>query len=354
MITVTAVAAMSVATGEAPPLAADRLYVGADGPVTVTVAEPTAGTWLSLALMDAAGDLLAPVRQVEGGSLDVAQVMPEIRQIRRTCYLQCLHDAQPAGSTLVVQPLLSPLTPRTEPSVRPDGSPYTRITGWDPAPADDAESDRADETAPARSRIFSGFRLYPERDVVLRTTLGDIVLALRPDEAPNTVWNFRQLVAGGFYDGVVFHRIVPLTREGEPFVIQAGDPSATGDGGPGYRLPMEPSNLPHDFGVLSMARADDPDSAGSQFFICLSRSGTARLDGQYCAFGYAVAGAATIRTIAAVELADVAAGRPVDPPVIIEAQLVPAPPRTPGLGRPDHPVTDEVVPEEVPLERIPR
>ncbi len=89
-----------------------------------------------------------------------------------------------------------------------------------------------------------------------------------------------------------------------------------------------------------MARADHPDSAGSQFFFCLSRDGTARLDGQYCAFGYAVDGAATIRAIAEVELTDVSTGRPENPPVILEAVVVAAPPRVPGTGRPDRPVSE--------------
>jgi peptidyl-prolyl cis-trans isomerase B (cyclophilin B) len=260
------------------------------------------------------------------------------------------------GSALVVQPLLSRQAPRTEQAVRPDGSAYTRITGWGPPPA---EADQADPEAGTATnaeppRVHSGFRIYPERDVLLRTTLGDIVLAMRADEAPNTAWNFRHLVAGGFYDGVVFHRVVPLTRGGDPFVIQAGDPTGGGDGGPGYRLPMEPSGLRHDFGVISMARADHPDSAGSQFFICLSRAGTARLDGQYCAFGYAVEGAETIRAVAAVELADVAAGRPVDPPVVVGAELVPSPPRTPDVGRPDRPVIDQEAAVEAQPDRVPR
>jgi peptidyl-prolyl cis-trans isomerase B (cyclophilin B) len=243
---------------------------------------------------------------------------------------------------------------RPKPVVRPDGSTYTGIAGWGPPPADEPEPGTGSDATAEPQRVFSGFRVYAERDVALRTSLGDIVLAMRPDEAPNTAWNFRHLVAGRFYDGVVFHRVVPMTRDGRPFVIQAGDPTGGGDGGPGYPLPMEPSGLRHDFGVISMARADHPDSAGSQFFICLSRAGTARLDGQYCAFGYAVEGADTIRAVAAVELADVAAGRPVDPPVVLNAELVPSPPRTPGEGRPDRPVIDEEAAAETQPDRIPR
>jgi peptidyl-prolyl cis-trans isomerase B (cyclophilin B) len=199
-------------------------------------------------------------------------------------------------------------------------------------------------------------RIYPETDVIMHTSKGDIRVAMRPDEAPNTAWNFLELGKGGFYRGVVFHRIVPLTANGQPFVIQAGDPTGTGDGGPGYWLPIEDSSLPHDFGVISMARSDDPDSNGSQIFFCLSREGTARLDGQYCSFGYAVDGADVIKSISEVELADVATGRPVQPPVITEAELVPAPARTPGSGRPDSRVTleDAKQREQKPTGRVPR
>jgi peptidyl-prolyl cis-trans isomerase B (cyclophilin B) len=119
-----------------------------------------------------------------------------------------------------------------------------------------------------------------------------------------------------------------MTPAGDPFVIQGGDPSGDGAGGPGWWLPMEDSPLPHDFGVVSMARDIHPDSAGSQFFICLSRAGTARLDGSYTAFGRVVEGGDVVRRIAQVPLADVATGRPRRPPMIRDARLVPAPPRT--------------------------
>jgi peptidyl-prolyl cis-trans isomerase B (cyclophilin B) len=251
-------------------------------------------------------------------------------------------DDEPVGAALVIQPMLSRMVPVTRVAPHPTrGHPHTRIDGWEvesEGPPAAAPSTGEPAAAP-RKRVLSGVRLYPERDVILRTTMGEIRVALCAHHAPNTAWNFRHLVEGGFYRDVVFHRVVPQTREGDGFVIQAGDPTASGDGGPGYWLPIEPSDLPHDYGVISMARADHPDSAGSQFFFCLSRAGTARLDGQYCAFGYAVDGAATIQAIAAVDLADVSRGLPVDPPVILEAILVPSPPRIPGQGRPDQRVS---------------
>ena len=99
-----------------------------------------------------------------------------------------------------------------------------------------------------------------------------------PKSAPNTAWNFRHLAANGFYDDTTFHRVVHFDRTGRRFVIQGGDPSGTGEGSAGWDLPMENSTLAHDLGVISMARADHPDSAGSQFFFCLGtrRDGPAR------------------------------------------------------------------------------
>ena len=119
---------------------------------------------------------------------------------------------------------------------------------------------------------------------------------LYPDIAPNTVNNFISLVKNGFYDGLIFHRVI------KGFMIQGGDPQGTGMGGPGYSIKGEFSNngftndLKHTPGVLSMARAMDPDSAGSQFFIMHETS--PHLDGSYAAFGKVINGLDVINTIA--------------------------------------------------------
>ncbi len=345
------------AWGDEPQLRAERLYNATNGRVMMSVEAPRVAQ-ISLALIDADGALIAEPVSIRPGRIDLAEQFPALWEIRRTSYLQLLIDSEPVGSALVLQPMLSRMVPiTTQGSVRPGGSITTRIEGWydelRPPPPEVSPNAKADEVTDGeaasgdeaqqsandqRQRLLTGLRIYPERDVVLHTSKGEIRLAMRPDHAPNTVWNFLQLSDGGFYDGVTFHRIVPFLRSGEPFVIQAGDPTGTGNGGPGYWLPIEPSELPHDFGVISMARDLPVDSAGSQFFICLSRAGTSALDGHYCSFGYAVDGAETIQTIAAVELDDVARGVAVDPPVIHLAELVPAPPRTPGQGRPDQPI----------------
>lgn len=119
---------------------------------------------------------------------------------------------------------------------------------------------------------------------------------LYPDIAPNTVNNFISLVKKGFYDGLIFHRVI------KGFMIQGGDPQGTGMGGPGYSIKGEFSNngftndLKYTPGVLSMARAMDPDSAGSQFFIMHETS--PHLDGSYAAFGKVINGLDVINTIA--------------------------------------------------------
>lgn len=123
---------------------------------------------------------------------------------------------------------------------------------------------------------------------VISTTEGDMVVRFWPDVAPKTVENFKKLAKEGFYDGTAFHRIV------KGFMIQGGDPLSKSDndmvgtGGPGYKIKAEFNDKPHVRGVLSMARSQHPDSAGSQFFICLADARF--LDKQYTAFGQVLKG----------------------------------------------------------------
>jgi peptidyl-prolyl cis-trans isomerase B (cyclophilin B) len=119
--------------------------------------------------------------------------------------------------------------------------------------------------------------------------IGDIVLKFFHDVAPGHVKNFTDLAKKGFYNGTTFHRVIP------GFMIQGGDPNSKspdrashGMGGPGYKIKAEFNSKPHKRGVLSMARANDPDSAGSQFFICVADANF--LDWQYTAFGEVVSG----------------------------------------------------------------
>ncbi|MGA8533650.1 MAG: peptidylprolyl isomerase [Candidatus Tumulicola sp.] len=121
------------------------------------------------------------------------------------------------------------------------------------------------------------------------TDRGDVVVRLYPDEAPLHSAAFLKLVKAGFYDGLAFHRVEP------GFVVQGGDPDGDGTGGPGYRLKAEFNSRPHERGTLAMARSSNPDSAGSQFYLCLADARF--LDGQYTVFGTMTEGFDTLDAI---------------------------------------------------------
>jgi cyclophilin family peptidyl-prolyl cis-trans isomerase len=116
----------------------------------------------------------------------------------------------------------------------------------------------------------------------IETSAGTMTAELYPNIAPQTVNAFVFLARESFYEGVIFHRVIP------DFMIQGGDPTGTGTGGPGYTLKAEFNDIKHDRGILSMARTNDPNSAGSQFFIMHARS--PHLDRQYTAFGKVTSG----------------------------------------------------------------
>ncbi|MFN2114801.1 MAG: peptidylprolyl isomerase [Anaerolineae bacterium] len=118
--------------------------------------------------------------------------------------------------------------------------------------------------------------------VTIETDLGSIELELWPDKAPKHVENFKKLASDGFFDGLIFHRVIPN------FMIQTGCPDGTGTGGPGWNVVAEFNDASFKKGTLGMARSADPDSAGSQFFVCVSDCDW--LDGQYTAFGRVTAG----------------------------------------------------------------
>jgi cyclophilin family peptidyl-prolyl cis-trans isomerase len=146
-------------------------------------------------------------------------------------------------------------------------------------------------SAEAKQKQFTKgeIKKMAETKAVIETKFGNIELAFFPDVAPNHVNNFIELAKKGFYDGTTFHRVIP------GFMIQGGDPNSKdpdkskhGMGGPGFNVKAEFNNKPHKRGTLSMARAASPDSAGSQFFICVSDSPF--LDRQYTVFGEVTSG----------------------------------------------------------------
>jgi len=162
---------------------------------------------------------------------------------------------------------------------------------------------------------------------VIKTSEGDMVVQFWTDAAPNTVENFKKLARQGFYDGTIFHRIV------KEFMIQGGDPNSKdpakensyGQGGPGYNIKAEFNDHSHDRGVISMARSSDPDSAGSQFFICLAP--VHRLDHQYTTFGKLIKGQDVLEKIGDIPVTRNSTGEPSKPSkrVVIESiKIVPA------------------------------
>jgi len=146
----------------------------------------------------------------------------------------------------------------------------------------------------------------PEDTMILDTTKGRVVIAMRPDLAPGHVARIKELVRAGFYDGIVFHRVI------DGFMAQTGCPHGTGTGGSGKKLKAEFNKEPHVRGTVSMARAGDPNSGDSQFFICFGDA--TFLDNQYTAWGNVVEGMENVDKIKR--------GEPVrDPDKIVKATM---------------------------------
>jgi peptidyl-prolyl cis-trans isomerase B (cyclophilin B) len=138
----------------------------------------------------------------------------------------------------------------------------------------------------------------PAQEVaLLETTAGTMVVAFWPDVAPGTVANFKKLAREGFYNGTCFHRVVRgfMIQGGDPLTKHIGHERLWGTGDPGYAIKAEFNDRAHERGVISMARSEDPDSAGSQFFLCLDAAPF--LDGQYTAFGRLIRGEDVLRAI---------------------------------------------------------
>jgi peptidyl-prolyl cis-trans isomerase B (cyclophilin B) len=181
-----------------------------------------------------------------------------------------------------------------------------------------ATEEKKEEKTPMKS---------PNEVAVIKTNEGEMVVQFWTDAAPNTIENFKKLARQGFYDGTIFHRIV------KGFMIQGGDPnskdpakeSTYGRGGPGYEIKAEFNNHSHDRSVISMARGPDPDSAGSQFFICLAP--VRRLDGQYTTFGKLIKGVDVLEKIGDIPVTNNGMGevsKPTKRIVIESVKIVPA------------------------------
>jgi peptidyl-prolyl cis-trans isomerase B (cyclophilin B) len=179
--------------------------------------------------------------------------------------------------------------------------------------------DKKEEKAPAAEKKAE---TSTNEVAVIKTSEGEMVVEFWSDVAPKTVENFKTLAKKGFYDGTAFHRII------KGFMIQGGDPLTKditkedmfGTGDPGYKIKAEFNNRKHETGVLSMARSRDPDSAGSQFFICLGR--VAHLDNQYTAFGKVIKGEDVLMKIGNTPVTTARSGESSKPTKRVEVQSV--------------------------------
>lgn len=306
------VVAVMLAAEASSQIVPSRTYFGINRPVPVEISRPDGAEGaLSVRLLTADNAKLAEAA-CEEGPTDIASKFEGFWSDEATRasvrYAQLYAGETPVGPALVLQPMLTP----------------------EQAYLYQAPGQRPEVRWRSGQRAVSGLRAYVEQHTIMETSAGEIRFRMRPDMAPNTVWNFLSLADGGYYTDVIFHRIIGGGNGRPPFVVQAGDPRGEGVGGPGYFIDLERSSLPHTFGVLSMARSSDPNSAGSQVFICLSRAGTQGLDGDYTSFAEAVGGAEAILAIESVETG--MNDRPADPPVIERVRLVDAPARGKGPG----------------------
>lgn len=285
----------------------------AAAPAAASTGAPAGKPACEVALLSATSSAPLSVAPVLPGKVDLSALLPMLwtQQPREVLFAQLRVDGKGVGAPVVLSPMLN----RPRAKAKTVAGAKRPVISFEPL---EGEED-----------VYSGVQAWVDKRAVFRTDEGEIEIATRPDAAPLASSNFLRLVGGGMYDGTGFHRVVPLTADGQPFVIQGGDPTGTGSGGCGYYVDLENSRLSHDLGVVSMARASDPDSNGSQFFVCLSREGTKRLDGSYAAFGVVTRGLDTVLRISRTPLQP-GTDKPQKPPVVQSAWLVDAPPMEPG------------------------
>jgi cyclophilin family peptidyl-prolyl cis-trans isomerase len=306
-------------------------------PIEISVQVPETARGVSVQLIVPATGQVLDTRQANAGNagmIDLAELFPRLwsAETSQVLYAQAVASFGSAGGKepdkgerlgppIVLVPMAAP---RYAPRMDRDGTPVVN-----PAPA-------------PKARVLAGYWTYLDQRVEIVTSKGRLVFAMRPDAAPNSVDNFRTLVSRGFYDGIPIHRIASLSGRTLPDIVQFGDPTGTGQGGPGYYIDFEPSPIKHAYGTLSYARTSDPNSAGSQVLIALGRDGGAQLDGRYTVFGQLVSGTETLEALS--KVATDADGKPRDAVTIESAKLLDAPP----FGEGPKP---EVSPLEKPPER---
>ena len=287
-----------ISTAAYAQLTPEHLYNAVNKPLPVEI---KAAGKLEIHLLEpvTAKDIM--VAEVKAGKADLAKALGLwSRQVKTVTYAQLYANGRPTGAPIVLQPMLSP----TISKLGPDGKTVV--------------------FEPDEDQAFSGIRAYLDSYLQVETSAGNMTFALRPDCAPNTAANVLDFARNDLYTDTIFHRVVYKRKDGTRFVIQGGDPAGTGSGGPGWAYALENSPLPHDFGVISIARSTDPNTNGCQIFVCLSREGTKHLDGKYASFGQLIRGADTVVKIALVKVGK--DDRPDVPPVIKRVRLIPADP----------------------------
>jgi peptidyl-prolyl cis-trans isomerase B (cyclophilin B) len=192
----------------------------------------------------------------------------------------------------------------------------------DPKPTDAKKPDAAPAAGTSTTPAKSAPPASGKEVAVIKTSAGDMVIEFWTDAAPETIKNFKKLAQQGFYDGTLFHRVIKgfMIQGGDPLTKDASAEDRWGTGGPGYMIKAEFNNHPHVRGVISMARSSDPNSAGSQFFICHGTESF--LDHQYTTFGKLIKGDDVLEKIATTPTHPT--DRPNTKQVIISIKIVPA------------------------------
>jgi peptidyl-prolyl cis-trans isomerase B (cyclophilin B) len=297
--------ALTLARPAAAQIHPGKACAHAKGPIPATLDTPgqSKPVELTLELINPATAQVVESRPAKPGDVDLAEIFPRLwtNESGLVFAVQAVAADERIGPPLVLVPMVAP---RYAPRVERDGAPQLL-----PAP---------------KTRVLAGYWLYTDQRAVIRTSKGEMVFALRPDAAPHSVANFRWLIEQEFYDGIKVHRIAALSGRTLPDIMQFGDPSGTGQGGPGYFIDYESSPLKHGFGSLSLARTGEPNSAGSQVIVAFGREAAAQLDGKYTVFGQLVSGGETLSAIA--KTPTDADGKPREAITIESARLVDAPP----------------------------
>ena len=302
--------------------------------------DPSADSPVHLALIDPADNRRLDDAFAPAGCIDAAWAFPALVRSppQQAVLMQELSGDMPIGAALVLIPLWTSAPTRTaleaqvmQAFLDADRTRLEQLLSL----SDSVKQAMADTPArlePAR-RAFTGYLAVEDRRILLETSLGEIELALRWDQAPLAAARFLRLVDAGFYDGAPLHRVVGAGADGLPVLVQGGDPSGTGLGGCGERLAFEPTTIAQGFGIVSAARApDDPESASSQFVITLGSASGRAMQGKYAAFAVVTRGAAVLERMAALAVGPRDPDDPLSPrdrplaaPVIVHARNTSAP-----------------------------